>query len=120
MAKTKQQKLRDKADKLLTPLIKAMHPRCLLCNNVTEVAHHHVHKSKSNALRYELDNLIPLCHHCHRVLHHNESYWASKIVSIKGLEWFERLEKIKNTVTVKADTAWYEGNLKRLEKLSTE
>jgi len=97
-------KSQAQCDKLLTPIVKMMHPVCLLhghaegCNYHTEVAHHHVHKSKSLILRYNFDNLINLCHHCHLMLHFNESFWASKIVQIKGLEWFEKLEKEKNKI----------------------
>lgn len=93
-----------------------LYPNCLLCGKNTEVAHHHVHKSKSNRLRYELDNLIPLCHHCHLVLHNNESYWASKVVQIKGLEWFNELEKKKNEY-VKVDRYFYEENHEKLSSM---
>ena len=89
-------------DKLLTPLIKKLYPRCLLCNGETQVAHHHCHKAKSLNLRYDLKNLIPLCGKCHLKLHWNESYWASKIVQIKGLKWFKYIEKHKETI-VKPD-----------------
>lgn len=108
--------LRNKTDALLTPLIKKLHPCCLLCGNFTQVAHHHVHKSKSTALRYDLANLIPLCHRCHIALHHNESYWASKIIQIKGISWFEKLEKKKN-ITVKADASFYKNHYRRLDDL---
>lgn len=106
---------RNKADALLTPIIKAMHPVCRLCLNPTEVAHHHVHKSKSTRLRYELDNLIPLCHACHIRLHHNESYWASKIVELNGLEWFKRISKLAQEI-VKADVHWYLAQYKGLKE----
>ena len=108
--------LRNKADKLLTPIIKQLHPDCILCGAPTQVAHHHVHKSKSSILRYNLDNLIPLCTGCHLKLHHNESYWASKIVAIRGLDWFRGLEKEKNKI-IKVNDAWYQENLERLTKL---
>jgi hypothetical protein len=97
-------KSQAQCDKLLTPIVKMMHPVCLLngyaegCTYETQVAHHHVHKSKSLILRYNFDNLIHLCNHCHLMLHFNESYWASKIVQIKGLDWFESLEKEKNKI----------------------
>jgi len=103
MAKQKSQAV---CDKLLTPIVKMMHPVCLLngyaenCTYHTEVAHHHIHKSKSLKLRYNFDNLINLCHHCHIMLHHNESYWASKIVKIKGIKWFDKLEKEKDKLCV--------------------
>lgn len=105
--------MRNKCDNLLTPIIKARHPNCLLCGNLTEVAHHHVHKSKSNRLRYELDNLINLCGRCHVRLHANESYWASKVVEIKGIEWFQRIEKMNHEL-VKVDVHWYIEHYERL------
>ena len=108
--------MRNKADALLTPIIKKMHPKCLLCGKDTEVGHHHVHKSSSTRLRYDLDNLINLCQHCHVVLHNNESFWASKIVGIKGLEWFQELEK-KGRELVKADVHYYIENYERLKAL---
>ena len=114
VGKSATSKMQKKCDRLLSPIITEMHPVCLLnglednlnCAYESQVAHHHVHKSKSLALRYDLENLIPLCTHCHLMLHHNESYWASKIVEIKGLDWFREIE-IKKRGTVKADIHWY-------------
>lgn len=91
-----------KCDNLLTPIIIRLHPQCLLCGSRTQVAHHHVHKSKSLILRYNFDNLIPLCNSCHFKLHFNESYWASKIVEIRGMKWFKKLDAEKNRI-VKVD-----------------
>ena len=111
-------KLQKKCDSYLTPIIKLLHPKCLLCGKPTEVAHHHIHKSKSAILRYNFDNLINLCHHCHFVLHQNESYWASKIVQIKGLKWFAKLEKKKDTFdpNFKVNIGYYKEVQERLEK----
>jgi 5-methylcytosine-specific restriction endonuclease McrA len=110
--------LRNACDALLSPLVKKLHPRCLLCPNETQVAHHHIHKSQSSVLRYELDNLINLCNACHLRLHMNESFWASKIIQLKGIEWFNELERKKNQL-VKTDRYFYEENLERLKELST-
>ena len=118
-SKTENAKLQTKCDSLLTPIIKKKYPRCLLCSNPTEVAHHHIHKSKSSILRYDLENLINLCNSCHLALHHNESYYASKIVKIKGLEWFDSLERKKNQI-IKVDKYWYLNNLERLQKVYEE
>lgn len=120
-------KLQAKCDKLLSPIIKYMYPVCLLngakgnenCTYNTQVAHHHVHKSKASALRYVIDNLIPLCNHCHLMLHHNESFWASKIVEIRGIEWFQAIEKEKY-VTMKTNKAYYEEQLERLKTYPTD
>lgn len=118
-SKSETSKLQRKCDALLTPIVKKQKPSCLLCNRDTEVAHHHVHKSKSLILRYDLDNLINLCQSCHLALHHNESYYASKVVAIKGLEWFEELERKKNQI-IKADKYWYNEQLERLTNILDE
>ena len=108
--------IRNKADALLTPIIKAKFPRCILCPNPTQVAHHHVHKSKSTRLRYDLDNLIPLCNGCHFKLHQNESYWAGKVIEIRGMDWFKQLDKTQNEI-VKADRYYYQAAYERLSAL---
>lgn len=108
--------MRKKADDLLTPIVIKLNPRCMLCGMSSQVAHHHVHKSKSTRLRYELDNLIPLCHSCHLKLHHNESYWASVIVRKKGQSWFDRLDRVGQEI-VKADVYYYISNFERLTKI---
>lgn len=111
-------------DKLLSPIIRELHPVCLLngtnpnCTYNTEVAHHHVHKSKSLALRYFWDNLIPLCNHCHLMLHMNESFWASKIVQIRGLEWFCQLEKKKNEICKPNYNEIYQTLIEKQKKLN--
>lgn len=123
-SKSATSKLQAKCDKLLTPIIKSMYPVCLLngdpdnpnCTYDTQVAHHHVHKASSSRLRYYIPNLIPLCNHCHLMLHHNESYWASKIVNIRGKEWFNDLE-LKKREIIKTNKAYYEGELERLQTL---
>ncbi len=108
--------VRNKCDALLTPIVKSLYPHCLLCGFETQVAHHHVHKSSSNRLRYEILNLINLCNKCHCALHNNESYYASKIILIKGTKWFEEIERLKRE-TVKADVHWYLENYTRLSNL---
>ena len=110
-------KWRDSCDKLLTPIIMKRAPRCLLCNQLTQVAHHHVHKSQSSILRYYIPNLINLCHGCHYKLHQNESYWASRIIQLKGLPWFEDLERKKNQL-VKTDILFYRDHYEKLSTLN--
>ena len=105
--------MRNKCDALLTPIIKKMYPNCLLTGQPTEVAHHHVHKSKSNALRYYLRNLIPITHAAHQALHHNESYWASVIVAKRGTAWFEDIEREKRR-EMKTDVHYYLAEYQRL------
>ena len=113
--------MRNKCDKLLTPIIKAQHPYCFLriadqCAGYTEVAHHHIKKSQSTAVRYDLDNLIPLCHRCHMKLHGQETTWASLIVEKKGIKWWKQLYA-KSVHMVKADVHFYIENYERLNKI---
>lgn len=111
--------LQKKCDALLTPIIKLLYPFSIFSGQPTEVAHHHVHKSKSNALRYYLPNLIPLTHAEHLALHCNESYHASRIVAIRGIEWFKDIERVKQT-TVHTDRFYYMAHLERLQKIHDE
>jgi hypothetical protein len=108
--------MRNKADALLTPIIKKMHPHCLLCGKDTEVAHHHYHKSQSTRLRYELDNLVPLCNSCHVKLHHNESYYGTIVSDRMGEERFMRIMKMSHEL-VKADVHFYIGHYERLKAI---
>jgi hypothetical protein len=50
------------------------------------------------------------------MLHHNESFWASKVVEIKGLDWFKRLEKEKYKM-IKTNKAYYEEQLEILNSM---
>lgn len=112
--------LRTKCDNLLTPIIQKKYPYCLLqasqnCAKVTQVAHHHVHKSKSSRLRYDLQNLIPLCGFCHTMLHNDESFWGAKVAQLKGQEWFAYIEKAKHEL-VKTDRLFYTTHYETLLK----
>lgn len=115
--------MRNKADKLLTPIIKAQHPECFLkssssCNFYTQVAHHHIKKSRSSALRYDLENLVPLCNSCHLMLHQNESKWVLELIERKGIEWAQSLKE--KDVLVKTDVHFYIENYERLKVIYDE
>lgn len=115
--------MRNKCDKLLTPIIKAQHPECFLkgsknCNFHSQVAHHHIKKSRSSALRYDLENLIPLCNSCHLMLHQNESKWVLELIERKGIEWAQSLKE--KDVMVKTDVHFYIENYGRLKEIYDE
>lgn len=111
--------LKNKADSLLTPLIIKLFPRCLLCSQPAQVAHHFIKKSESNRLRYEMDNLIPLCHKCHCALHNHETIYSGRITLLKGTEWFMNLIKKKKEY-IKVDRFYYREAIERLLKLTYE
>lgn len=110
--------MRNKCDGLLTPIVKKMYPQCLLCNNPTQVAHHHLKKSTSSACRYYIPNLINLCTPCHCRLHNDEILWTGRVIQIKGLDWLNDLEEKKREY-VKTDVHFYIENYERLSKLLT-
>ena len=115
--------VRNKCDKLLTPIIKAQHPECFLkssssCNFYTQVAHHHIKKSRSSALRYDLENLVPLCNSCHLMLHQNESKWVLELIERKWIEWAQSLKE--KDVLVKTDVHFYIENYERLKGIHDE
>ncbi len=110
--------VQKKCDVLLTPIVKKLFPFSMF-GGATEVAHHFIHKSKSNRLRYDFDNLIPLTHKQHQALHHNESFWSGQIIDIKGIEWFRVLEKRKQE-SIKTDVHYYIAKLKELTEILNE
>ncbi len=108
--------MRNKCDGLLTPIIRKMYPHCLLSGAPTEVAHHHIKKSESSALRYYIPNLIPLTHKAHQALHAHETVYSSRIVAIKGLDWWHDIEREKRR-DVKVDVHWFIENYQRLKAI---
>jgi len=98
--------VRNRCDKLLTPIAQKLHPNCLLCGVPTQVAHHHIKKSTSNSCRYYIPNLVSLCHKCHSTLHHDELLWCGRVVRIMGMEWLDDLEEQKKKDS-KCDVHWY-------------
>jgi 5-methylcytosine-specific restriction endonuclease McrA len=105
--------LRNKADKMLTPIVKVLHPECLLCGNPTQVAHHHIKKSTSSALRYYIPNLIGLCTPCHCKLHHDEILWTGRVIVLMGMEWLADLEEHKKE-EVKTNKQFYQDHIDNL------
>lgn len=71
--------------------------RCRICGQEAGVVHHFIRKSRSFILRYNPDNLIPLCAKCHSLIHcfGQESIMTGILIGKQGQEWFDKLLKIK-------------------------
>lgn len=110
--------MRNKCDALLTPIIKKMYPYCIFTGQETQVAHHAVKKSSSSALRYYLPNLIPLTHIAHARLHHDEITWTGRLVALKGMDWWQDLERERKRA-MKIDVHYYILEYARLQALFT-
>jgi len=110
-------KAQEACDKLMTPIAKKLHPYCELCGAETQVGHHFFFKSQSNRLRHEEKNIISLCNRCHGSVHgFQTNMHTARIISIRGIEWYEALAKQKQEY-IKADVHHYLKEYERLETL---
>lgn len=108
--------MRNKCDSLLTPIIQKMYPTCIFTGEPTQVAHHAIKKSTASALRYYLPNLIPLTHQAHLRLHCDEITWTGRLIAIKGMEWWEDLERERRK-PMKCDVHYYIAEYTRLKEI---
>lgn len=109
-------KLQRTADALLQQNNRQRHERCFLCNKPNQVGHHFFPKSVSSFLRYNLDNIVPLCNGCHMRLHQsgNPDY-EQRIITLKGVAWYTNLRTHARDY-VKIDRAYYQRIIERLNK----
>jgi 5-methylcytosine-specific restriction endonuclease McrA len=109
-------KYKRKADKLLQLKYVPLNPQCFICNETTSEMHHYIPKSQSNNLRYDPDNLIPLCRKCH-ARHHlsGDPRIVSTIVLRKGKEWVDGLQA-KRSVLCKLNKTVLEEIINRMEE----
>lgn len=122
-SKSETSKLQAKADKLLTPIIKKLHPKCEACGSDTEVAHHFIEKSRSSNLRYDMRNLIPLCHSCHAKIHNrfgNSIMGSLDVADVirkkRGEDWYNQI-RVDGQKIVKVNKEWYENKLQELNSI---
>lgn len=108
--------LRAMADRLLQQrATEGKH--CLLCGVVAQVGHHYLPKSQYGHLRFELDNIIPLCNECHFKVEHVDSSLQGKIALIKGKKWYnELIERGREHPSSYQTVGWYKSNIEQLEE----
>jgi 5-methylcytosine-specific restriction endonuclease McrA len=116
MRKETKNSIRTKADDVLQDYIRRTFPYCLVCSDQVSCGHHFVPKSNSNALRYYLPNIIPICRRCHSKVHTQPHLVEPKICFTLGKDWYDDLMAKKGEY-VKANLLWYRENLERLEAL---
>lgn len=114
-------KLQHEADKLLQRYIVLSYPKCEICGQPTFCGHHFIEKSKSNRLRYEISNLIPVCLSCHCKIHNRFSYSLGAydiidlIIKGRGKKWFDKLQKLRHEL-IKTDEIFYQANIDAYKK----
>lgn len=86
-------RLRNKADKLYQIKLIEKKPHSVISGQPTEVIHHYIRKSRSNNLRYDYENGIPLTNkeHCQHHLSGDPDIMA-KILKANGQEWHDDLQ----------------------------
>lgn len=117
-------KLQKKCDALMQIENKKRHKKCEACGGPNQVAHHWIEKSRSANLRYNEDNLIPLCNSCHSKIHNvfgNNIVGGRDIGDIiikkRGKKWKERMDR-EGRIQIKVNKDHYEKILSEYEKLT--
>jgi len=88
----KKKRLRKQADKLWFEIL--IKPKCEVCDSQAKQVHHFFPKSSYGHLRYNMNNGINLCMHCHLKIHLKGD--PQIIIAIKkkrGKVWYNNLLK---------------------------
>jgi hypothetical protein len=90
--------------------------RCEISNEIMELCHHYIEKSKSGALRYNLINFVPIIQKVHCAIHMSkgDSTNSNKIVLRRGIKWALQIEILRNT-TISKDWKYYSDARCQLE-----
>jgi hypothetical protein len=99
---------RNKADKAYQEAGARQNTCCIICGGTYNCLHHFFTKGSSSALRYDLDNGIPICVSCHVKIHKRQDpSMIETILRIKGQDWYDRLNK-KRYQPVKPSKKYYQ------------
>jgi len=112
-------KLKNRTDRLLQSYIKLKYDNCWVCESPIDCGHHFFTKANSNALRYYLPNIIPLCRACHCKAHTQPHLVNPRICFIMGQDWYENLVEV-NRQGVKANMQWYQFRFEEMQGLYEE
>jgi hypothetical protein len=98
---------RKKADRAFQDWFTKENPICEICGNETSCGHHFHTKGASSRLRYEADNIVPVCVGCHLSFHSKRAAEATSIlIQKRGLDWANKL-LVKKREYIKCDTIGY-------------
>lgn len=88
-------KWQSECDTLQQEINRLMYQNCEVCGKPMTTGHHFFPKSISARLRYDFENLIPICNGCHMQHHQagNPRIHAT-IISKRGKKWYERINKL--------------------------
>lgn len=109
---------RNKCDRLLQEINRKINKRCEVCGKHTTVGHHFFPKSVSSALRYDWDNIIPLCNGCHFKHHNGNPTIHAVVIGKRGLFWYDNLEKKRHKI-IKISISYYKKIYDELSSKNT-
>jgi len=97
-----------KADKKMQELGREQYDKCLVCGGEYSCLHHFYPKSQTTYLRYNWENLIPICAGCHLRHHAGDPDIHARVIEIKGKDWYENLKALRNQNRyIKAGYSYY-------------
>lgn len=109
-------KLQKDCDTRMQQIGTQLNPKCEVCGKPVSCMHHFFPKSVSSALRYDWDNLIPICNGCHNRHHQANDPRIHETIRQKrgGDVWYERLLR-KKYIDVRVNREYYATVMEKLE-----
>jgi hypothetical protein len=99
---------RKLADRLFQDWFTKENPKCEMCEKSSVCGHHFHTKGNSSRLRYEPDNMIPVCSGCHLSFHSKRSAEiTSRLIAKRGIEWSNNLLVMKQDLSLRTGTSSY-------------
>lgn len=105
---------RRQADKALQEKGKKKYKYCEICCKPMTCLHHFFPKSISSALRYDWDNLVPICVSCHFSHHNGDPRIHVTIIEKRGQTWYKNLLRDKERI-IKPSLMYYQAIIKQLK-----
>ncbi len=106
---TKLSRLKTKAVKLATAKKLEKYPYCTFCPSLANTCHHYIPQSRSNYLRCDERNLIPICQKCHYNIHSADANKKGLILQkLKGDDWRDGLIQDSNKTIKDGIKYWTE------------
>lgn len=121
--KSHKTKLMKQADALLQAINRTENEHCEHCGGPNEVGHHFIRRRACADLKYDLENIIPLCQACHTNHHKDNDNINVYMERKRGSEWHDRLvrlkreshERLNTPEQTKVNIGYYESVIERLE-----
>lgn len=106
---------RKKADTKCQEVGKGLYTSCKVCGRPMSCLHHFFPRSTSANLRYDWDNLIPICQGCHMRHHQAGDPRIHEIIKQRmgGEPWFTKLDA-KSRESIRINKEYYRNIISKL------